>query len=106
MIGAGVGVKSGGLPGAATGFVLGPTLEAALGSGATTKLQTAKLMTKLAKALRRGDEGHVASLLTQLKALPKSLGQETKAGVKAGARVGATSPSVSQQPSEITLSIP
>lgn len=69
LTGATVGGQTAGAGGAVAGFVLGPVLEAAMGAGGTTKLQTARLMGRLAEAVRRGDVGHVASLTTQLKRL-------------------------------------
>jgi hypothetical protein len=63
------GGQAAGAPGAAAGLVLGPTIESILASGGTTKLQTAKLMTQLAEAIRKGDQGRVASLSTRIKRL-------------------------------------
>jgi hypothetical protein len=85
LTGSVIGEQAAGLPGAAAGFVLGPALDAAVSSGVTTKLQTARLMTRLADAIRRGDVGHVSSLSYELKRLAAQ-----------GAIVQATSPSESQ----------
>lgn len=83
LTGSVVGQQAAGLPGAAAGFVFGPALDAAVSSGMTTKLQTAKLMSQLASAIRKGDVGHVTSLSYQLK----------KLGVQAATVQQATSPS-------------
>lgn len=56
-----------GTPGAITGFLFGPAVEAALSAGVTTKIQTARLMSRLATAIRKGDVGHVTSLTSQLR---------------------------------------
>lgn len=80
-----VGGQTAGAAGAVAGFVFGPALESALGSGFTTKIQTAQLMTRLAAAIRTGDEGSVATITSQLKRLAAQ-------GVTVQ---GATSPSVS-----------
>jgi hypothetical protein len=50
-----VGAQTGGVAGAAAGFVLAPVLDTAMASGLTTKLKTAQAMTRLARAIRRGD---------------------------------------------------
>lgn len=85
LTGSVVGEQAAGVPGAVAGFLLGPALDAAINSGVTTKLQTAKLMTRLADAVRKGDVGHVTSLSYQLKKLAAQ-----------GAAVEATSPNGSQ----------
>lgn len=61
------GQQAAGVPGAVGGFVLGPVLDAALNAGVTSKIQTAKLLTQMADAIRRGDLGHVTSLQYRLK---------------------------------------
>jgi hypothetical protein len=77
-----------GAEGAVAGFFLAPVMEAASGAGLTTKLKTAQIMTNLAKAIRKGDEGRAALLISQLRAL----------GLRAVQVQGATSPSGSPQP--------
>jgi tetrahydromethanopterin S-methyltransferase subunit F len=66
-----VGAQSGGVAGAAGGFVLAPVLDTALSSGLTTKLQTAQAMAKLAQAIRRGDVGAVNGLTDALTRVAK-----------------------------------
>lgn len=63
------GEHAAGVPGAAVGYALGPVLDSAISSGITTKLQTARVMTQLADAIRRGDYGMVNSLSYRLKQL-------------------------------------
>lgn len=72
MTGTILGEQAGGVAGAAAGYFLGPVLDSASGAGATTKLQTAALMTKLAGAIRKGDLGYVNSLSVQLKRLGRN----------------------------------
>lgn len=62
-----VGGETAGAMGAVAGFALGPTMEAILSAGGTTKLVTAQLMQKLAAAIRSGDVQAVDSLLGKLK---------------------------------------
>jgi len=81
LTGAVVGGQTAGALGAAGGFVMGPLLEGLVGSGATTKLQTAKVMQKLADAIEKGDLGHVTSLVEQLKAAAKKPARAAQAGV-------------------------
>ncbi len=89
LTGATVGGQTAGAAGAVGGFVLGPALDAALNAGATTKLQTAQLMSKLAKAIQRGDQGHVNSLAIQLQSIAKRASVANQVG-------RTTSPSESQ----------
>ena len=63
------GGASAGPAGAAAGFILGPVVDGAMGSGFTTQIKTAQIMSKLAKAIRKGDEGAAISYATQLKRL-------------------------------------
>lgn len=63
-----IGERAAGVPGAIGGFVLGPAMDAALSSGVTTKLQTAKYMTQLAEAIRSGNVSKVNFLSGKLKA--------------------------------------
>jgi len=62
------GAKTGGVVTAIAGATLAPQLEALL-AGSTTKLQTARLLTKLAAAVKRGDVGAVTSHAQDLKVL-------------------------------------
>ena len=55
--------------GAGVGFIIAPFLEGAMSSGLTIKLQSAQIMTKLARAIRAGDVDQVTSLSTQMKRL-------------------------------------
>lgn len=81
------GEHAAGVPGAVTGFVFAPAIDAALQSGITTQLKTAALLKNLAVAIRRGDIGYVDTFAKQLKRI----------GVQAATVVGgATSPSGSQ----------
>jgi hypothetical protein len=84
-----VGAMIGGTGGAATaiaGAAVAPSIEAAL-SGATTKLQAARVMTRLARAVRQGDLGGVEEATSTLRALG------TRALKAAPAASAATSPS-------------
>lgn len=84
------GGQAAGAPGAIAGFVFAPVVEAATGAGFTVKLQTARLMTDLAKAIKLGNEAQVTSVLAKLRQMGARAAQ-----VQGGA---ATSPSVSLQP--------
>lgn len=64
-----LGQNAAGPAGAAAGFVAGPVIESVASSGWTTQLKSAHLMAKLAQAIRKGDEGMVASTTFQLKQL-------------------------------------
>ena len=57
--------KVGGVPGMVAGTILAPGIEEAL-SAPTTKLKTARMMTQLATAIRKGDLGRTASTLHRL----------------------------------------
>lgn len=63
------GGHAAGVAGAAAGLLGGPMIEALLSSAPTTKLQTARLMSQLATAIRKGDVGRVNSLSFQIKRL-------------------------------------
>jgi hypothetical protein len=65
--GAVVGAEAKGTAGAVTGYLLGPVIDGALGGGATTQLQTARMMQRLAEAIRKGDVQQVYSLTDMLK---------------------------------------
>jgi hypothetical protein len=89
LTGSVVGGQAAGATGAVGGFILGPVLDSVLSSGATTKLQTAQLMSKLAKAIRAGDQGYVNSLSVQLQSIAKRASVANQVG-------RTTSPSESQ----------
>lgn len=67
LVGATAGGAAAGLSGALVGAVLAPSLEAALSSGFTIRLQTARLMHRLATAIRSSNFSSVDSLIGQLK---------------------------------------
>lgn len=71
MAGTIIGEQGGGVAGAVAGYALGPMVDAVASSGWTTQLKTAQLLSKLATAIRSGDEGFVTSLTAQLKSLKK-----------------------------------
>lgn len=71
LTGSVVGGQQAGVAGAAAGFALGPVVEQALSAGFTTKLQTAKWMNDMAKAVRKGDVGRVTSLSFRARQLVK-----------------------------------
>lgn len=96
LTGSVVGAEAGGVPGAAAGFVLGPALDAALSSGVTTKLQSAKIMTKLAHEIRRGNAAGAANLAEQLKKLVTPRMPSKSAARAEAASVAANSPSDSR----------
>jgi hypothetical protein len=79
------GTALAGAPGALTGVLLGPIVDAALGAGVTTKLQTARLMRELATAARRGNAQAAASIGARLRRLPQmgSLVDQLKAAPEA-----------------------
>jgi hypothetical protein len=89
LTGATVGGQAAGAVGAVGGFLLGPVLDSVVSSGATTKLQTAQLMSNLAKAIRRGDQGAVNSFAARLQAIAKRASVASQVG-------RTTSPSESQ----------
>lgn len=60
------GGQAAGVPGAAAGYVLAPTLDHLVSSGFTTKLKTAQLMQAIAEATKTGDVGRVQSLTYRL----------------------------------------
>lgn len=60
------GAHAGGPTGAAAGYILGPTVDALVNSGFTTKLKTAQLMQGIADAARKGEIGAVSSLTHRL----------------------------------------
>jgi hypothetical protein len=64
-----LGEHAAGVPGAVGGYLLSPAVDAATGAGFTTRLQTANLMTRLATAIRAGDEARVVSLTYDLRRL-------------------------------------
>lgn len=66
-----VGEHAAGLPGAATGFLLGPLVDQALSAGWTSRLQTARLMSDLATSIRSGDVSRATSLSFRLRQLVK-----------------------------------
>jgi hypothetical protein len=73
VLGTILGEHAAGIPGAIGGYLLSPAVDAATGIGITTRLKTAQLMAKLAKTIRAGDEGAVASTSFALKQLAKKL---------------------------------
>jgi hypothetical protein len=88
LTGSVVGGQQAGAAGAVAGYLGGPLIEQAVASGLTTKLKTAALMQRLAKAIRAGDAATSNSLLDTMMQELKTTG-----AVQAG-RV--TSPSGSQ----------
>lgn len=90
------GSQAAGIPGAVAGFVLGPTLEAAVSSGFTTRLQTARLMAGLAEAIRSGNTQGVSTIAARLKGLAARAAQ-----MQGGA--ASTSPSGNQLPKPIVV---
>lgn len=77
---------SGAAAGGGIGLFIAEVSEQVASAGWTTKLQTAKQMSKLASAIRRGDGGYVATLANQIK----------RGAAQAATVVGATSPSESR----------
>lgn len=84
------GGQAAGPVGAAAGFVLGPTVEMAVSSGLTTKLQTARLMAGLADAIRNGNVQSAATIAARIKGLT-ARGAQLQGGAS-------TSPSDNQLP--------
>lgn len=68
------GGEAAGFKGAVAGYVLGPVVEAAMSGAPTTKLQTARLMTQMADAIRRGHVTRAYSLAEQMKRAVKLSG--------------------------------
>lgn len=80
------GGNSGGVLGAATGYVAAPLLDAGSSLGMTTKLRTAALQQRLATAIRTGNVQQVTSLADQLKRLtPQAAVLTEQARATAGA---------------------
>lgn len=69
LTGSVVGGQAAGAAGAVSGYLLGPVVETAVTAGVTTKLKTAAMMARLAKAIRTGEMKTVVSLSDQLKRL-------------------------------------
>lgn len=91
LTGSVVGGQQAGVAGAAAGFALGPVVEQALSAGFTTKLQTAKWMNDMAKAIRKGDVGRATSLSFKVRQLVK----QTEASRARGSE--ALTPSMQEQ---------
>lgn len=89
------GSQAAGAPGAVAGFVLGPTLETAVSSGFTTRLQTARLMAGLADAIRNGNVQSAATIAARIKGLVARAAQ-----IQGGA---STSPSAYQLPKPLVV---
>lgn len=70
--GAATGGEAAGLPGAVTGYLLGPVVESMTSMGVTTKLQTARLMSGLADAIKTGDVTRVNGLAAKIRRLTGS----------------------------------
>lgn len=69
-----IGEHAAGAPGAIVGYVLAPIADAAMNSGVTTKLKTARAMANFATAIRRGDVGAAMFATSQLKTIAGELG--------------------------------
>lgn len=88
-----IGESAAGATGAVAGYVGGPIIDAALNGGATTQLQTAAMMTKLAQVVRTGDLSAVDGALAKLRAIQMN--------TRRGGLVGqTTSPTVSPRQTE------
>jgi hypothetical protein len=74
FLGGTTGGALGGVPGMALGAVLGPVVDSALAAGVTTKLQTARLLSEFATALKQGQPSAVASVAARLRARLPQLG--------------------------------
>jgi hypothetical protein len=72
LTGSVVGGQSAGTTGALAGYVLGPVVDAAAAGAPTIRLQTAQLMTRLAKVIRTGDVEQAGTIITKLERLAKS----------------------------------
>jgi hypothetical protein len=94
VVGTLVGSKAGPV-GAMAGAALGPVFDALLNSGATTQLRSARVMTRLATALRRGDAAAAQTAATELRALIK---RSVPAAAAAVQTVTTTNPSGSREP--------
>jgi hypothetical protein len=69
-----LGQQAAGAGGAVAGYIGGPLVDSALASGFTTKLKTARLMTKLADAIRGGDMDRVTGLSTLIQRELRTVG--------------------------------
>jgi hypothetical protein len=69
LTGSMAGGQAAGAPGMAAGWVLGPVIDAMASSAPTLKLQSAQLMTKLARAIRAGEVEQASSLIARLQKL-------------------------------------
>lgn len=68
-VGAVIGERMGGPWGAATGFVVGPMVDAALRAGPTGKIAASRALATMADALQSGDSAAAAKALRQLAAI-------------------------------------
>ena len=79
-----LGGQAAGAPGAVAGYVFGPVVDTAAAAGATTQLATARMLGRLAEAVRKGDVQNVTRISSLLKRM----------GTTAAAQVGrVTTPS-------------
>lgn len=72
-----LGAQTAGAPGAVAGYVFGPVVDTAAAAGATTQLATARMMGRLATAIRNGNVQEV----TRLSSLLKRMGTTVSAQV-------------------------
>lgn len=95
VLGTTLGQNAAGVVGAVGGYALAPVLDAAMSSGMTTKLVTAKMMTNLAKAIRGGNLNAVTSLTAQLRRLGTTAAAvQGNATSPSGSRTQTTAPAV------------
>ena len=64
--GTAVGGEMGGVPGMAAGYIIAPILDAAVSSGVTSKIATARMLANLADAIRSGQPSVVNARIMQL----------------------------------------
>lgn len=89
LTGSMIGGQAGGTTGAIAGFALGPMVDSMMSAGVTTQLQTARLMSEMAKAIRGGNQTKALQLQFKLRDLAK---QTAKAEVIRGTATQATQP--------------
>ena len=87
-----LGAQTAGAPGAVAGYVFGPVVDTAAAAGATTRLATARMLGRLAAAIRSGNVKEV----TRLSSPWKRIG--TPAAAQTGRITNQTGPSMQSAP--------
>lgn len=72
-----LGAQTAGAPGAVAGYVFGPVVDTAAAAGATTQLATARMLSRLATAIRQGNVQNVARISSLLKRIGTTAAAQT-----------------------------